>query len=1021
MTYYGIYLSHASIYQSMLCKPVGMYQLKNILRSFLFTLQLLILSAYMNSLKAQTLSALSPDGRFFATMEWEKDSLVEISGYAAYSIPATKQVKSSTYLINIYDLNKQQRMQMIRFTVKNEPQPDTLVLSHNAQNFYFRLKHHYFVFHTHSGKIVDDYYFPDQRTITQLKYQKKIPPEYYQWQKIIAFPYYDNLFVIRQGSEILAIDAQSGEVLDTYTGFSRNVSFNKLEFSTDDNYIIMHDNRNRFYVWKTGQKKILKRLIGDELVLSGDNKKIILNKSVDKNFYVYSFNLPSGILKTRISKNLLLRNYPPPSFSEKTIEYYPEKQEYNLTKLSPTGKYLMMGIVNDRLSDLYMIFDVESNKLVDYFEERRPDKKDAEIDWISDNAIEVNESEKTARIYELPPHGLPIHADFSLPEIPIYIETDESYRKMKSGSIVTSRKDYIVFPFTTNEKNGFIIKQTHSTKQKSLIIEDYQFHSFTAEGKEMVVLSANNIPLKLTISDLFKYKQVPDGYLTRFDNTIKLVTEDWIKKDGNPPEGYTYYRLDSIIPFLSVNDSLSVYLVKKSINFTDSVVTLQVHLLDKMGNYFSGISGDKKYYWCGLFVRRPDGNLEEINDFAVDEYQENTDLSNAISVVMDHSGSIGNDRAYEIQKGANYFINAKSDKDGLALIKYDHFIGIESQLTNNNEELKKRLVFGGIAGYGGATALLDGINTGISLLKNKEGYDRKAVIILTDGYENSSLISQKKLLKRALENNISIYTIGFGDYVSDEYLEALSAYTGGSYYRIYSSRDLRWIFNDIYKKLNNYYAINFKVHTVGKHELILKLCIGNSEPLVATFDNTPLPPIDSIVTDDYWIKVPHVSLVPENFFIEEPDIETLLNEIEPVVIAENSDSLKIVKEFNQLKFPDIRFEFDKTIIVKGTDEGLEDVIHFLKKYPYTLIDIIGHTDSLGTDDYNIDLSIRRAEKIKSILVDHGISAKRILIHGKGERMPRVSNQNPNGRSLNRRVEFRLIVLEESRPKKRKAG
>ncbi|MBA7581109.1 Peptidoglycan-associated lipoprotein [subsurface metagenome] len=262
-------------------------------------------------------------------------------------------------------------------------------------------------------------------------------------------------------------------------------------------------------------------------------------------------------------------------------------------------------------------------------------------------------------------------------------------------------------------------------------------------------------------------------------------------------------------------------------------------------------------------------------------------------------------------------------------------------------------------------------------------------------------------MKRALENDISIYTIGFGDYVSDEYLEALSAYTGGSYYRIYSSRDLRWIFNDIYKKLNNYYAISFKINTIGEHELILKICIDQSEPLITTFNNTPLPPIDSLVDKDYK----HIDLIPDTFFVEEPELEKILKDLEPVLLVDNNDSLTIIEEFNRLKFPDIRFVFDKTIIVPDTDKGLEDVISFLEKYPHTGINITGHTDSLGSDAYNIDLSIRRAEKIKNLMVEEGINAKRIFIQGKGENLPRISNKNQEGRSLNRRVEFKLILSQ----------
>ncbi len=969
---------------------------------------LMITTAGIGRLQAQSLTSLSPDGRYFAIMEWVSDTLLETQGYGAYRVPYSRNIKSSTYVINVYDLEKRQRIQKVRFTVKDEPPPDTLVLSPYAQNFYFRMKYHYFVFHTRTGKLAGDYYYPDRETIYRLTRQGAFSPEYYIHQDIIAFPSQDNLFLVRRASQLLAVEAQSGEVLNVYTGFSRNVYSAALEFTSDDNYIVMKDTRRRFYIWKTGHKRILKRLTGKELRVSADNRKMIFHKSYSKSFYVDTYLLPSGTRGARISKYSLFREFPPPVPSKKIMVYYPGKQEYNLATLSPTGKYLLVGIVNDRLSDLYMIFDVESEQLLDHFEERRPDKKGVKVNWISDHQIEIQENQKISRIYSVPLSGSPLRVDLDIPDIPENLKPAISLRKMRKNRDVTVGKNFVLFPFDYANTQGFILKNTRSQNQESLIVNGYRFHSFTPDGNEMVLISPDSIPLKISVSKLFENRQIPDGYIKGFDNEIKMVTEDWVKEDGNAPEGYTYYRIDSILPFGEMQQAVSINIIKKSINFNDSVITLHAHLMDNVGHYFSGASADNKYIWCGLFVRKPDGTLVEIENFTVDEYSENTNLSNAVSVVMDHSGSMGYERAYEIQKGAKFFIEAKSEQDGLALIKYDHYIGIESQLDNDARQLMKRLGFSGLSGYGGATALLDGINTGISLIKNKDGYDRKAVIILTDGRENSSIISEKKLLKRAIENNISIYTIGFGDYISDEYLEALSAYTGGSYYRIYSSRDLKWIFRDIYRKLNNYYAISFKLNSVGEHELILKICVDQSEPLVTTFNNTPLPPADSLDDADYELKTPHVDLIPDTFFVEMPGLKKTLDEREPVKVV-NEDTLKIIDEFKRLRFPDIRFVFDKTVIVPGTDNGLQEVVDFLMKYPQTRIYITGHTDSLGTDAYNINLSIRRAEKIKSLIIAQGIEADRILIYGRGEKMPRVSNRDIRGRALNRRVEFRLIL------------
>ena len=71
------------------------------------------------------------------------------------------------------------------------------------------------------------------------------------------------------------------------------------------------------------------------------------------------------------------------------------------------------------------------------------------------------------------------------------------------------------------------------------------------------------------------------------------------------------------------------------------------------------------------------------------------------------------------------------------------------------------------------------------------------------------------------------------------------------------------------------------------------------------------------------------------------------------------------------------------------------------------IDIAGHTDSVGSEDYNQQLSEQRAASVKAYLVAHGVEENRITISGYGETMPRDTNDTVEGRRLNRRVEIRI--------------
>ncbi len=91
-----------------------------------------------------------------------------------------------------------------------------------------------------------------------------------------------------------------------------------------------------------------------------------------------------------------------------------------------------------------------------------------------------------------------------------------------------------------------------------------------------------------------------------------------------------------------------------------------------------------------------------------------------------------------------------------------------------------------------------------------------------------------------------------------------------------------------------------------------------------------------------------------------------------------------------------------------------DVMHavslVLTEYDQTIIEIMGHTDSDGSDAYNLDLSRRRAQAVGNHLVGKGVASMRIVTEGFGERYPVATNDTPEGKQLNRRVELRLSPL-----------
>lgn len=116
----------------------------------------------------------------------------------------------------------------------------------------------------------------------------------------------------------------------------------------------------------------------------------------------------------------------------------------------------------------------------------------------------------------------------------------------------------------------------------------------------------------------------------------------------------------------------------------------------------------------------------------------------------------------------------------------------------------------------------------------------------------------------------------------------------------------------------------------------------------------------------------------------------------------------IVVEFNS----NVLFEYNKSDLMGDAKSSLNKLVTVLNNYPDTDIELQGHTDSKGSDSYNMNLSEDRASAVSRYLTSEGISSRRIAIRGYGESMPKYSNDSESGRSQNRRVEFLISANDK---------
>jgi outer membrane protein OmpA-like peptidoglycan-associated protein len=140
--------------------------------------------------------------------------------------------------------------------------------------------------------------------------------------------------------------------------------------------------------------------------------------------------------------------------------------------------------------------------------------------------------------------------------------------------------------------------------------------------------------------------------------------------------------------------------------------------------------------------------------------------------------------------------------------------------------------------------------------------------------------------------------------------------------------------------------------------------------------------------------------------------------------ARQADIDQLLREVSELKgkqtergivltIGDVLFAFGKADLSDRAMRSIDKLAAYLNKYPGRSILVEGHTDSVGSDAYNLALSERRAEAVTAALVGKGVVAERIVIRGYGKKYPVASNKSDEGRQQNRRVE--VVILNEGVP------
>jgi len=148
--------------------------------------------------------------------------------------------------------------------------------------------------------------------------------------------------------------------------------------------------------------------------------------------------------------------------------------------------------------------------------------------------------------------------------------------------------------------------------------------------------------------------------------------------------------------------------------------------------------------------------------------------------------------------------------------------------------------------------------------------------------------------------------------------------------------------------------------------------------------------------------------VKENYLSLNENIQT--EGLQPLTVLRKNLYLVPLEVGEKLRLNNIFFDFDKATLRPRSKYELNRLVKVFTRYPNLKIEVAGHTDNKGSDDYNKRLSQQRADAVKAYLVSQKVSATKVIAKGYGESQPVATNDTDEGRQLNRRVE--VVILQK---------
>ncbi|MCK5832323.1 OmpA family protein [bacterium] len=287
-------------------------------------------------------------------------------------------------------------------------------------------------------------------------------------------------------------------------------------------------------------------------------------------------------------------------------------------------------------------------------------------------------------------------------------------------------------------------------------------------------------------------------------------------------------------------------------------------------------------------------------------------------------------------------------------------------------------------------------------------FQLRPLITATDGELTGNVVDVRT--GEGISASINVETPGFAPIMSENITGSYKMTLPSGSWTVMASKDG-------YQTATQTAVIKIGETTVQKIELrpipmsiitgkVINIKDGLSLTAEISFTDSDIPSIKANKNGIY-----NISIMPGTYEIE-ARYEGFIPQVFPI-IAEADKSIirdfELVKAGEKITLKGIFFDFNRASIKPESKPALDKAIKIMTDNPGVRVRIEGHTDSVGSDSYNQKLSQKRADSVKVYLVKSGdIDAARIISMGRGELEPIASNENDEGRSLNRRIEFVIL-------------